>query len=256
MAHRAALCRTGGAAADTCRMASCDYYTTKRKCLLARAFSRGRQCRVRAAGTVGGKAPGGCKAASDEGNYTTKRKCVLAQTFSRGRQCRVRAAGTVGGKAPGGCKAASDEGNYTTKRKCVLAQTFSRGRQLRSRAKARKRQSRLILLFKQNPKHYTMKRKCLLARAFSRSRQWHIVRLSAARAAQPPILAAWQVSCDHYTTYSRFFKRCTHILTSSAPHPPNIRPCQPRQTALIFSGSSPNYVLLFQRIVPICDYTL
>ena len=121
---------------------------------------------------------------------------------------------------------------------------------------ARKRQSRLILLFKQNPKHYTMKRKCLLARAFSRSRQWHIVRLSAARAAQPPILAAWQVSCDHYTTYSRFFKRCTHILTSSAPHPPNIRPCQPRQTALISSGSSPNYVLLFQRIVPICEYTL
>ena len=78
-----------------------------------------------------------------------KRKCLLARAFSRSRQCRVRAAGTVGGKAPVGCKAASDEGNYTTKRKCVLAQTFSRGR------------------------------------------QWHIVRLSAARAAQPPILAAW-----------------------------------------------------------------
>ena len=187
----------------------------KRKCLLARAFSRSRQCRVRAASTVGGKAPGGCKAASDEGNYTTKQKCVLAQTFSRDRQCRVRAAGTVGGKAPGGCKAASDEGNYTMKRKCVLAQTFSR------------------------------------------SRQWHIVRLSAARAAQPPILAAWQVSCDHYTTYSRFFKRCTHILAPFAAHPPNIRPCQPRQTALIYSGSSPNSVpLLQQRIVPICDYTL
>ena len=48
MAHRAALCRTGGAAADTCRMASCDYYTTKRKCVLAQTFSRGRQLRSRA----------------------------------------------------------------------------------------------------------------------------------------------------------------------------------------------------------------
>ena len=78
-------------------------------------------------------------------HLTMKRKCLLARAFSRGRQCRVRAAGTVGGKAPGGCKAASDEGNYTMKRKCLLARAFSRGRQLRSRAKARKRQSRLIL---------------------------------------------------------------------------------------------------------------
>ena len=51
------------------------------------------ECRVRAAGTVGGKAPGGCKAASDEDNLTTKQKCVLAQTFSRGRQYRRRTFG-------------------------------------------------------------------------------------------------------------------------------------------------------------------
>ena len=144
---------------------------------------------------------------------------------------------------------------YHEAKMCACTDIFARPSIAQPRI-ARKRQSHLILLFKQNPKHYTMKRKCVLAQTFSRSRQWHIVRLSAARAAQPPILAAWQVSCDHYTTYSRFFKRCTHILTSSAPHPPNIRPCQPRQTALISSGSSPNYVLLFQRIVPICDYTL
>ena len=77
-----------------------------------------------------------------------------------------------------------------------------------------------------------------------------------AEAAKPLDFAFQQNPCAYYTTYSRVFKRCTHILTSSAPHPPNIRPCQPHQTALISSGSSPNYVLLFQRIVPICDYTL
>ena len=170
MAHRAALCRTGGTAADTCRMARSHTF-----------------------------------------NHEAK-MCARTNIFAQPSIAQPRI--------------------------------------------ARKRQSSLILLFKQNPKHYTMKRKCLLARAFSRSRQWHIVRLSAARAAQPPILAMRHVSCDHYTTYSRFFKRCTHILTSSAPHPPNIRPCQPRQTALFSSGSSLNYVLLFQRIVPICDYTL
>ncbi len=49
-----------------------------------------------------------------------------------------------------------------------------------------------------------MKRKCLLARAFSRGRQWHTVRLSAARAAQPPILAAWH----HVTIIPRSENAC------------------------------------------------
>ena len=229
----------------------------KRKCLLARAFLFSRQiaqpriARKRQSSLI-------LLFKQNPKHYTMKRKCLLARAFSRSRQCRVRAAGTVGGKAPGGCKAASDEGNYTTKQKCVLAQTFLRGRQCRVRAAGTvggKAPGGCKAASDEG--NYTTKRKCLLARAFSRSRQWHIVRLSAARAAQPPILAAWQVSCDHYTTYSRFFKRCTHILTSSAPHPPNIRPCHLPLTALFSSDSSPNSVpLLQQRIVPICDYTL
>ena len=68
------------------------HYTMKRKCVLAQTFSRSRQCRVRAAGTVGGKAPGGCKAASDEGNYTTKQKCLLARAFLLCRRMSHRAA--------------------------------------------------------------------------------------------------------------------------------------------------------------------
>ena len=231
------------------------HLTMKRKCLLARAFSRSRQCRVRAAGTVGGKAPGGCKAASDEGNYTTKRKCLLARAFSRSRQCRVRAAGTVGGKAPVGCKAASDEGNYTTKRKCVLAQTFSRGRQwhIVRLSAARAAQPPILAAWH----HVTIiprSENVCLHKHFREA--VNCAAAHCAEAAKPLDFAFQQNPCAYYTTYSRFFKRCTHILTSSAPHPPNIRPCQPRQTALISSGSSPNYVLLFQRIVPICEYSL
>ena len=213
MAHRAALCRTGGTAADTCRMARSHTFNHEAKmCARTNIFAQPsiaqpRIARKRQSSLI-------LLFKQNPKHYTMKRKCLLARAFSRGRQCRVRAAGTVGGKAPGGCKAASDEGNYT------------------------------------------MKRKCLLARAFSRSRQWHIVRLSAARAAQPPILAAWQVSCDHYTTYSRFFKHRTHILAPFAAQSPNIRPCHLPLTALFSSDSSPNYVLLFQRIVPICEYTL
>ena len=83
--------RTGGGTPPilAIRQVSWEYFTTKQKCVLAQTFLRDRQCRVRAAGTVGGKAPGGCKAASDEGNYTTKRKCLLARAFSRGRQCHI-----------------------------------------------------------------------------------------------------------------------------------------------------------------------
>ena len=89
----APLVRGGVSREELPSNSSCGYYTTKQKCVLAQTFSRSRQCRVRAAGTVGGKAPGGCKAASDEDNLTTKQKCVLAQTFSRGRQLRRRTFG-------------------------------------------------------------------------------------------------------------------------------------------------------------------
>ena len=86
--------RTGGGTPPilAIRQVSWEYLTTKQKCVLAQTFLRDRQCRVRAAGTVGGKAPGGCKAASDEGNYTTKRKCLLARAFLLCRRMSHRAA--------------------------------------------------------------------------------------------------------------------------------------------------------------------
>ena len=50
MSHRAAICRTGGAPPPilAIRQVSWEYYTTKRKCVLAQTFSRGRQLRSRA----------------------------------------------------------------------------------------------------------------------------------------------------------------------------------------------------------------
>ena len=59
---------------------------------------------------------------------------------------------------------------YHEAKMCARTNIFARPSIAQPRI-ARKRQSHLILLFKQNPKHYTMKRKCLLARAFSRGRQ-------------------------------------------------------------------------------------
>ena len=48
MSHRAAICRTGGAPPPilVMRQVSWEYYTTKRKCVLAQTFSRGRQCHI------------------------------------------------------------------------------------------------------------------------------------------------------------------------------------------------------------------
>ena len=48
MSHRAAICRTGGAPPPilAIRQVSWEYYTTKRKCVLAQTFSRGRQCHI------------------------------------------------------------------------------------------------------------------------------------------------------------------------------------------------------------------
>ena len=50
MSHRAAICRTGGSMPPilAMRQVSWEYYTTKRKCVLAQTFSRGRQLRSRA----------------------------------------------------------------------------------------------------------------------------------------------------------------------------------------------------------------
>ena len=50
MSHRAATCRTGGSMPPilAIRRVSWEYYTTKRKCVLAQTFSRGRQLRSRA----------------------------------------------------------------------------------------------------------------------------------------------------------------------------------------------------------------
>ena len=131
MSHRAAICRTGGSMPPilAIRQVSWEYYTTKRKCVLAQTFSRGRQCHIvrQSAARAAlrrrylscGKYHGNIIPRSENvclhghfreavnvtscGNlppilamrqvsweyYTTKRKCVLAQTFSRGRQCHI-----------------------------------------------------------------------------------------------------------------------------------------------------------------------
>ena len=142
---------------------------------------------------------------------------------------------------------------YHEAKMCARTNIFARPSIAQPRI-ARKRQSRLILLFKQNPKHYTMKRKCLLARAFSRGRQ--LRSRAKARKRQSRLILPSAKSLRILYHIFALFQALHSYFNFLRPAPTNIRPCQPRQTALISSGSSPNYVLLFQRIVPICDYTL
>ena len=98
MSHRAAICRTGGAPPPilVMRQVSWEYYTTKRKCVLARTFSRGRQCHI-----VRQSAADTCHAASIMGIlYHEAKMCARTDIFTRPSMSHRAATCRTGGAPP------------------------------------------------------------------------------------------------------------------------------------------------------------